>query len=356
MTTASSVTSVGIDVSKLTLDVGLAWQGKIPVKHVANTTQGFESLLHWFQSLGVGPVHVVLEATGTYSDAVALFFMQHAERVSVINPARMAAFRKSEGVRTKTDKQDARLLVRYCQQKHPPAWTPPAEELQQLQVLELRREQVQHMYQQEVNHLENSRLDAQTRQEIQSHLGQLETQLVALQERSEALVKQHETLSSACELLVSIPGIGNLTARRVLAAIVTISRFESAAQLVAYAGLASVEETSGTSVHGPGAIKKTGNGWIRKWLYMSALRVMVADPDFARWNAELQARGKRGLVRAVAMMRKLLHLIYGILKSALPYDAHKAFPGHYVTSALTASQPAATRGASLALRTAQLDF
>lgn len=341
MTTTTSLIPVGIDVSKRTVDVGIAWQGKVPVKHVANTLQGFEQIADWLHTLGTGPVHVVLEATGTYSDAVALFFVQRGERVSVINPARMAAFRKSEGIRTKTDKQDAKLLVRYAQQKQPPAWTPPAEELQQLQVLEGRREQVQQMRQQEVNHLENSRLDAQTRQQILRHVENLDAQIEDLQERTTALVKQHESLKTACELLDSIPGIAPLTARRLVAALSEISRFESASQLVAYAGVASVEASSGTSVHGSGAIKKTGNVWVRKWLYMSALRVMSCDPDFAQWNAELQARGKKGLVRVVAMMRKLLHIIYGVLTAGKPYDACKAFPGHYATGTPTAGKPAA---------------
>ncbi len=215
MTTTTSFIEVGIDVSKLTLDVGIAWQGKVPVKHVANTLQGFEQVQHWLHPLGTGPVHVVLEATGTYSDAVALFFVQRGERVSVINPARMAAFRKSEGIRTKTDKQDAKLLVRYAQQKQPPAWTPPAEELRHLQVLELRREQVQQMRQQEDNHLENNRLDAQTRQQITTDVEQMDAQIAELEERTVALVKQHESLRSACELLElefrglrhSLPGV-----------------------------------------------------------------------------------------------------------------------------------------------------
>ena len=160
-----------------------------------------------FDSLGTGPVHAVLEATGTYSDAVALYLYERGHRVSVINPARLAAFRKSEGVLTKTDKQDAKLLVRYCQQKQPPTWTPPPEELRQVQVLELRREQVQQMRQQEANHLENSRLDAQTCQQITTHLAQLDAQIAELEERAATLVSQHEELRSACDLLDSIPSM-----------------------------------------------------------------------------------------------------------------------------------------------------
>ncbi len=68
---------------------------------------------------------------------------------------------------------------------------------------------------------------------------------------------------------------------------------------------------------------------------------MSCDADFAQWNAELQARGKKGLVRVVALMRKLLHVIYGVLTSGTSYDPRKAFPGHYATAALPAGKPAA---------------
>jgi transposase len=347
MTTRPVLRAVGVDVAKRTLDVAIAWNGKLPVKHVSNSPAGFEQMERWWQSLGSGPVWVVLEATGTYSDAVARYLHERGHQVSVINPARLAAFRKSEGVVTKTDKQDAKLLVRYAQQKQPQEWTPAPEVFEQLQVLELRREQVLQMRQQERNHLENSRLDAQTHQQITSHIEQLDTLVAELQSRAEALVAQQEQLATSCALLDSIPGIASLTARRVMAVLVEVARFEGASQLVAYAGIASAEVSSGTSVRGSGAIHKNGHIWLRKWLYMPALRVMTADADFAQWVAELRARGKPNMVIVVAVMRKLLHIIYGVLASGQPYDAHKAFPTHYATSVTGQGQPAGSGQAGL---------
>ena len=347
MTLETSLRAVGVDVAKRTLDVGLDWNGKIPVKHVPNPRLGFEQMERWWESLGSGPVHVVLEATGTYSDAVARYLYERGHRVSVINPARLVAFRKSEGGMTKTDKQDAKLLVRYAQQKQPQEWTPPPEVFEQLQVLELRREQVLQMRQQERNHLENSRLDEKTQQQISSHIEQLDTQVADLESRAAALVAQQEQLTAPCALLDSIPGIASLTARRVMAVVVEVARFESASQLVAYAGVASAEVSSGTSVRGSGAIHKNGHVWLRKWLYMPALRVMTADADFAQWVAELRARGKPNMVIVVAVMRKLLHIIYGVLASGQPYDAHKAFPTHYATPVAGEGQPAGSGQACL---------
>lgn len=331
-----SLTPVGIDVSKLTLDVSVCWQGKWIHTKVSNTAEGYESLQRWMQKRKLGSIHACLEATGTYSDGIALFLFEHGSAVSVINPARMAAFRQSEGIRTKTDRQDAKLLVRYCHQKQPALWKPTAQQVQQLQVLLLRQEQLHKMKQQEQNHLENGRLDPLTREQIQTHLQQIEAQLSEIEQRSVSLVETQDDLQERCDLLTSIPGIGALTARRLMGVIAEIERFESASQLVAYAGLAPVEKSSGTSVRGKGGISKTGQIWLRKWLYMSGMRVKSCSKEFEQWEQQLKARGKTGKVIVVAMMRKLLHVIYGVWKSGRPYDASKAFPAYSAPAVLGA--------------------
>ena len=89
---------------------------------------------------------------------LSLFLYQAGHRVSIVNPARIVAFRKSEGGRTKTDKQDAKLIAHFCAQKQPVAWVPTPKEMDQLQVLLMRLESLQQMERQEANRLENSRL------------------------------------------------------------------------------------------------------------------------------------------------------------------------------------------------------
>jgi transposase len=122
-------------------------------------------------------------------------YLYHADHtVSIVNPARIVAFRKSEGGRTKTDKQDAKLIAHFCAQKQPVAWVPTPKEVEQLQVLLLRLESLQQMERQEANRLENSRLDAQARQEIQEHLQDLSTRIQEVKKRLHAHIEQHETL------------------------------------------------------------------------------------------------------------------------------------------------------------------
>jgi len=161
---------LGIDMAKLTFEARLKLEHQQPTRSFANTPHGFEQVATWLRSCGVERVHACLEATGTYGDGLALYLYEQGHQVSIVNPARVVAFRKSEGIHTKTDKQDAKVLVRYCEQKRPRAWSPTPAEVQLLENLVLRRADLQGMKQQEVNRLENSRWDSESRQSILSHI------------------------------------------------------------------------------------------------------------------------------------------------------------------------------------------
>src|SRR5437879_5296374 len=121
--------ALGIDMAKSTFDVHLLTEAKASSHHFANTPQGFDALAHWLHQHGIDQVHACMEATGTYGDALALFLYQEGHTVSVVNPARVVAFRLSEGGRTKTDKQDAKLIAHFCVQKRPAAWLPTPKEV-----------------------------------------------------------------------------------------------------------------------------------------------------------------------------------------------------------------------------------
>ena len=232
---------VGIDVSKLTLDVRLLVQESAPgpFTRVANTAVGLSALHSWFERQGLVRVHACLEATGTYSDAVARFLFAQGHQVSLVNPARVAAFRTSEGIRTKTDRHDALVLARFCAQKRPALWSPTPACVQQLQVLLGRHEELLTTRQQERNRLENQRLDALTRLEIAEHIDWLQTQLDHTLQRAAGLLSQHRDLQEACDHLDTIPGIARLTAMRLYSVFFDQVCFSRAATLVAYAGLCS---------------------------------------------------------------------------------------------------------------------
>jgi transposase len=319
--------ALGIDMAKSTFDVHLLAETKASSQHFVNTPPGFAALDQWLKKLGVEEVHACMEATGTYGDALARFLYHAGHTVSIVNPARMAAFRLSEGGRTKTDKQDAKLIAHFCAQKRPVAWVPTPEAIEQLQVLLLRLASLQQMERQEANRLENGRLDAQTRQDIQEHRQDLKIRIQEVKKRLHAHIEQHETLKSPCALLISLPGIAELSAARLLAEIIDIKRFKTVKQLVAHAGIAPQERSSGTSVRGKAFIGKSGRSQLRKALYMCAVVASTHDPAMRAFAQRMRQRGKPAKVVLTAVMRKLLHLVYGILKSEEVYDPSKAFPG-----------------------------
>jgi transposase len=117
-----------------------------------------------------------------------------------------------------------------------------------------------------------------------------------------------------------------------LSEVVDVKRFQTVKQFVAHAGLAPSERTSGTSVRGKSFIGKSGRPRLRKTLYMCALVSARCDPAMRTWAQSLRERGKPAKVVLTAVMRKLLHVAYGVLKSGQPYDPAKAFPSQATTS------------------------
>lgn len=321
---------VGMDVSKHTLDVCLTGSPRQRTQ-VANTVVGFEHLPGWLSDHGLQQAHICLEATGTYSDAVTTWLIAHGYRVSVLNPARLAAFRASEGISHKTDQVDAWLLARYGEQKHPPLYQPTDADVASLQMLLRRQEDLQGMRQQERNRLENTRWDEATRATIQEHIQQLQQAVEHLQERVESCIAAHSEYAGAVDLLDSVPGIGPTTAMRIVAMFLYWQPVDSVAHIVRCAGLDPTEHQSGISVHGPRSISKRGSPLLRKWLFMCVLVVLTHNADFQRWADHLRQRGKPTRVIQVAVMHKLLRILVGIWKSGQPYDPRKAFPAYYVT-------------------------
>ena len=128
---------VGIDVAKTKLDVVLRLGERSIYQVFANTAQGFTALAGWLGSFGLeaSQVRICLEATGSYSDALALDLFARGYGLSVLNPAALVEYRRSQNVRSKTDKLDAQLLARYAQDKQPRSYKPLPEEILTLRAL-----------------------------------------------------------------------------------------------------------------------------------------------------------------------------------------------------------------------------
>jgi Transposase and inactivated derivatives len=129
-------TFVGIDIAKAKFDVALLNPlGKYRSKVYANTPEGYNQFFTWLQKHEALDAHICMETTGAYGRGLARFLAQQNLLVSVVNPAQIHAFGKTELVRAKTDKADARLIARCCQMHRPAHWVPPTDELVTLQAL-----------------------------------------------------------------------------------------------------------------------------------------------------------------------------------------------------------------------------
>jgi transposase len=139
--------SVGIDVAKAKFDAALLSEGKLTQRTFSMDPAGFAALGSWIRQHGVEQVHACLEATGEYGAALALSLYESGHLVSMVNPARIAAYAKSRLARTKTAKSDAALIAHFCAREQPPIWTPPSAEVRELQALVRRVEMLQEMVQ-----------------------------------------------------------------------------------------------------------------------------------------------------------------------------------------------------------------
>ena len=159
---------LGIDVAKLKLDVVLRLGQRAIHQVFAHTPEGFAALDAWLLSFGLtaSQVRICLEATGSYSDAVALDLFARGYPLSVLNPAVLVAYRRSQNIRSKTDKLDAHLLARYAQEKQPRAYKPLPAEIVTLRALLHHRDDVQQMLRQERNRLEAGRMTAASKQRV----------------------------------------------------------------------------------------------------------------------------------------------------------------------------------------------
>lgn len=311
---------LGLDIAKGTYTVNLCRaDGKRRQKRFANTAEGHQALLVWLSQHAAGPIHACLEATGTYGEAVATVLVDAGHAVSVINPAAAKAFAQSQLRRTKTDDVDAAVLADFCAAHQPPRWTPWPREVRELQGLIRRREALVEMLTQEKNRQASGGLIPLVAASLVRHITMLETELADLEAQITQHVDTHPGLRPQRDLLITIPGIGATTAARLLAECRAITGFANARAYAAFAGLVPRASQSGT-LRGRSRLSKLGSARLRLALYFPALTAMRHNPRLAPVAARLAAAGKHKMVIVAAIMRRLLHLAYGVLKHQRPFD------------------------------------
>ncbi len=229
------------------------------------------------------------------------------------------SFGQSELSRTKTDKADAALIARYCSAMQPRLWEPPSPSQRRLQRLGRRRTALVEMRTQEHNRLEGPGI-AEVRDSLEKSIAFLERQIADIDREIASVINDDPDLRNKRDLLESIPGIGERVASTLLGELPQITEFRNGKALAAFVGLCPREFRSGSSVS-TSWLSKVGNPHVRRVLYMPAITAMRCNPILVDFSARLRARGKRPKQIIAAVMRRMLVIAYGVLKSGRPFNA-----------------------------------
>jgi len=313
---------LGIDIAKDKFDVALVIDAnadpiRFKMKSFSNSIGGFAKLTDWIGAKASGPVHVCMEATGSYWEQLAEHLCDAGLLVSVVNPAPIKKESESWSMRNKTDEVDARMIARFCLAKRPRPWVAPAPEVRQLRDLVRHLQTLEDEKQAHLNRLGVTTSEAIVGS-LEQLIGFLDEQIRLLEEQISEHIDRHPRLKRACELLSSVKGIGMKTAAVIAAEMPDVSNFSSSKAAVAYAGLSPTRMTSGKFV-GQTKLCKMGNSRLRKALYFPALVAVRFNPVISEFYLRLRRNGKTKMSAIGACMRKMLAIAYGVLKTDTPF-------------------------------------
>lgn len=311
---------LGIDVSKATLDVCLVLEDRKYKARFKNSAVGFEELLVWLRMRTSQNIHVCMETTGRYSDAVASFLFDHELMVSVVNARLIKHHAGSQLLRSKTDKLDAAVIADYCLKNQPPAWSPKSEAILELQEINSQIDATTKMIADQTNRLKSLINSAQVIASIEADIEHQRSRIKKLRSMANKLIKQNEQLQADKEILLSVGGIGERSANLLLSKF-DFRKFRSGRQLAAFAGVTPSLFESGSSVRKRERISRIGDSNIRKALYWPAVTAIRCNPLFSVFAQRLRERGKPEKVIICAVMRKLIVIMHALITSGREFDA-----------------------------------
>lgn len=315
---------VGVDVSKAKLDAALLLANdKFRSKVFTNDPRGFAALLLWLKfhaACALQEVHVCMESTGGYQEELACALSDHDVAVSVVNPLLVKRFAEVNRQRNKTDEADAKTLALFCKVQRPELWQAPSASVRALQALVARLQTLRAMHQAESNRLELAHDSVAG--SVRSVIAGLDEEIERVREQIRRTIDDDPDLKQRADLLQTIPGLGDKTIPQLLAYVGDPGRFRSAKALAAYASLTPLIRQSGTSLDRRRGTHPMGHRDLKKALYFPAMVAARYNPLVARFSERLKAQHKPGKVIVVACMHKLLAIVYGVLRSGLPFNAH----------------------------------
>jgi transposase len=306
-----SVEFVGIDVSKEWLDVHCLTGDA--AERFENSADSLRALI---ERLAAMPVErIVLEATGGYERLLVAALAAAGLPVVVVNPRQVRDFAKALGKLAKTDQIDAAVLARFAAAVRPALRTLPDESERRLRETLARRAQLIGMRTMEINRLEQAQA-SKVRHDVKAMVSFLDKRLRAIDNELDMLIKASPLWQEKVDLLKTVPGVGDQTARTLVADLSELGSC-SRQQIAALAGVAPLNRDSG-SLRGQRTIWG-GRATVRCALYMTTLSATRHNPKIRAHYEHLRQAGKKAKVALVACMRKLLTILNAIVREQKPW-------------------------------------
>jgi transposase len=286
---------IGIDISKDWFDACGGTSVKAPVRRFTQSPEGLLQFFSWVKELGARTCRVCMEHTGGYETVLGIACKEAGLAVSLVDGALISRYRGSfSRGRAKTDKNDARLLARYCRERRPAEWAPRPEPYRQLTELVRHRQDLidgKRAWGCRASNPCQNELVVKQRESLRQVLA---LEIAEVEEAIKIHVKSCPELQEDVELLDSIEGIAFRSAVRILAEMGPVANYRSARDLAFHAG----------------------NRELRNALYWPVVVAMRCDHGFATFTKRVNANGNKLKMTVItAGMRKLAHLVFGVLNS-----------------------------------------
>ena len=318
-----SILYYGVDVSKDTLHIsyqsGTDAQGQ-PQWAYQTLPNQVDPIEQWSAQLPPDS-HLIFEHTGTYSARLGWVLALHNRPFSILTPHQSKGFATTLKSISKTDRSDAALLARYGQVFQPQPSQLAEESLHQLRQQHKHLNDLRISQQAVANQLHALCFDPRASAKVKDSLLVLQQSYrtqIALFEADLDQMSQQE-LQTISERMQRVKGIGPASAQALCTATNGLAGFESAKAVAKFVGIAPTQSQSGSSIHRRGRMARTGLGYVRGLLYMAARSARKHNLGCQALYDRLRAKGKCHKVAMVAVMNKLVHQVFAVVKKDVEF-------------------------------------
>lgn len=324
---------IGIDVSKLTLDIALVSDGKVlQTTKVQNSKAGIKALFKEFK-VNVAKSFFCMEHTGIYCNIILDYLFEKQAKIWLESAVQI---KRSQGItRGKSDKVDAQRIALYAFKNHTNArlWVPVREILINLKHLQETRERlIQAIKQVEQPLNEGKAFIKQSYQKIMEKsckysLKALKSDLKNIEQSIQDIITSDENLKNLYDIVSSVDGIGKVTATQIIITTNEFKDFTQAKKYACYAGVAPFEHTSGTSIKGKTRVSHLANKNIKRLLHMAAMAVIRKPGELQDYYLRKVAEGKNKMSVLNAVRNKLILRVFACIKENRVYEQKNIYMG-----------------------------